>query len=313
MDKFRAKVLLEQKRDQLHIERNLSGNIQKSQSEDINPFDQFEEDIQKGKPATIGETRMWGDKKMRKQANGEWVEVSEKNGGLTKIAHETVKRFTDVNTGDWGQNKEGVEISKLYTTNKITAKEYIDRINKLDQTKDDHQESVKDKKSPIGKLTLHSERGKGMNEVRYWKDEKGNFFYDPHPKIDHEPGDTLIHTEEDKVPNARYQREDNKPKYTIGTTYHLPAPEGGEAVDMKIISFKDNQYKVETTNKEGRKGTHTFNPEIVEELVNLGKSRSGSKEGRTDKESQDVDVFEHNKQKAKKLSVSKFLDQFDKD
>lgn len=51
---------------------------------------------------------------------------------------------------------------------------------------------------PQGELTLYSEHGRGVNQVRYWKDEKGNYFYDPHPKIDYEPGSKLIHTEKVK-------------------------------------------------------------------------------------------------------------------
>jgi hypothetical protein len=46
-------------------------------------------DIMKGKAAMIGEVRVWNGKKFKKQANGKWVEVSEK--GMTKKEHEEKK------------------------------------------------------------------------------------------------------------------------------------------------------------------------------------------------------------------------------
>jgi len=75
MDKFRAKILLEQTRDQFHVQKVVASDIQKSI--DTNPFEQFEDDIQKGKAGIVGEIRTWNGKKMRKEANGKWKEVSE--------------------------------------------------------------------------------------------------------------------------------------------------------------------------------------------------------------------------------------------
>jgi hypothetical protein len=53
------------------------GMIQKSETNDI----------EKGKKATIGEIRIWNGKKVRKEASGKWVEVSESHG-LSKKEHE---------------------------------------------------------------------------------------------------------------------------------------------------------------------------------------------------------------------------------
>lgn len=50
-----------------HIGEVIAGNISPEGSNDI---------LQKGKAANIGEVREWSGKKFRKQANGNWVEVS---------------------------------------------------------------------------------------------------------------------------------------------------------------------------------------------------------------------------------------------
>lgn len=134
MDQFRAKVLLEQKRNQLHLESFMRhDNIQKSQPEDINPFDKFEEDIQKGKPAAIGETRVWNGKKMRKQANGKWVEVSEQ--GKTYKEH---KEEADKLQDEWlkldrqgGAYRKSKELKEKHSPHydqviKLSDKEYTD-------------------------------------------------------------------------------------------------------------------------------------------------------------------------------------------
>jgi hypothetical protein len=42
----------------------------------------YDDLIEKGKKAEIGEIREWGGKRFRKQANGKWLEVSEH--GMTK-------------------------------------------------------------------------------------------------------------------------------------------------------------------------------------------------------------------------------------
>lgn len=206
MDQFRAKVLLEQKRNQLHLESFMRhDNIQKSQPEDINPFDKFEEDIQKGKKASIGETRVWNGKKVKKVAEGKWVEVSE--------------------------------------THNMSKKEHEQEIKYYQKVEENKGNEVSDRRKAQDEQDKHHKLASKLSDKEYTDEEIERM------------GEKVL----------------EEPKYKIGSTYHLPAPEGGEAVDMKIISFKDNQYKVEISNEEGRKGSHTFSSEIVEELVNLSK------------------------------------------
>lgn len=57
----------------------------------------YESDIEKGKKANVGEIREWAGKRYRKQANGEWLEVSEH--GVTKKEHEK-KEFEKYEQGD---------------------------------------------------------------------------------------------------------------------------------------------------------------------------------------------------------------------
>lgn len=133
MDKFRAKILLEQKRDQLHLESFMRhDNIQKSQPEDINPFDKFEEDIQKGKPAAIGETRVWNGKKVKKIAEGKWVEISSE--GKSRKEHEFESNKANVEEHSSNASKKDIETGRLKRieerhkeqASKLSDKEYTD-------------------------------------------------------------------------------------------------------------------------------------------------------------------------------------------
>ena len=61
--------------------------IKKSLSkEELGLMKSLSNDIEKGKPAQVGEVRDWQGKRMRKQANGKWLEISER--GMTKKEHE---------------------------------------------------------------------------------------------------------------------------------------------------------------------------------------------------------------------------------
>jgi hypothetical protein len=42
------------------------------------------------------------------------------------------------------------------------------------------------------KFTLIKAKGKGVYEIRIWKDEKGQLYRDPHPKIEDVPSEYLI-------------------------------------------------------------------------------------------------------------------------
>lgn len=70
--------------------------IKKSLSkEELDLMKSFSNDIEKGKAAQVGEIRVWQGKKMRKQSNGKWVEVSE--SGMSKKEHlESLKRSQDI-------------------------------------------------------------------------------------------------------------------------------------------------------------------------------------------------------------------------
>lgn len=70
-------------------------------------FDEFEptsDDIEKGVKANIGEIRIWGGKRVRKQSNGKWVEVSEQS--LSKKEHENMNFYHDKESNRW-RNVEG--------------------------------------------------------------------------------------------------------------------------------------------------------------------------------------------------------------
>lgn len=70
------------------------------------------------------------------------------------------------------------------------------------------------------------------------------------------------------------KKEDN---IEIGQTYHAPASDGGEAIDFTITSIKDGKYTIETSNKEGRKGEHTFDEDTLRDLISESKLKSKSK------------------------------------
>lgn len=119
-----------------------------------------------------------------KQGDGKIVASVLPNGGIRETENRTTK------TGDMKKEEKKSPGEKTFKRYSLPTKK-----------------EVRDSIKPSGKLTLVAERGKGLNEVRYWKDEKGKYFYDPHPKIDRgEPGNTLIHTEESEVPNQRGQQ-----------------------------------------------------------------------------------------------------------
>jgi hypothetical protein len=89
-----------------------------------NVFDEFEpiDDIQKSAKANIGETRIWSGKKMRKESNGKWVEVSEH--GMSKKEHK--ERY---NIASEAKNaEEAIERKKHYdAANQLDEKEYDER------------------------------------------------------------------------------------------------------------------------------------------------------------------------------------------
>lgn len=83
------------------------------------------DEIEKGKKAEYGEIREWNGKKMKKQPNGKWVEVS--TFGKTKKEHEETSKQTlpqDMKKEGWDQKG----FSKLHKeeSSKLSDKEYED-------------------------------------------------------------------------------------------------------------------------------------------------------------------------------------------
>jgi hypothetical protein len=91
-------------------------------------FTSSDEDIlEKGKSATIGEIRTWGDKKYRKQPNGKWVEVSEK--GVSAKEHlkyaKKHKLIADKETSNTVANSYYESSGRHYdAAEKLSDKEY---------------------------------------------------------------------------------------------------------------------------------------------------------------------------------------------
>lgn len=90
-------------------------------------------DIQKGKPAAIGEVRIWDGKKMKKQANGKWVEVSEY--GMSKREH---SEEHDRVVGK--MNKEMDRGYKRSVSKETTARFHDDLASKLSDKEYDEEE-----------------------------------------------------------------------------------------------------------------------------------------------------------------------------
>ena len=105
--------------------------IKKSLSKgELDLMKSFSNDIEKGKAAQIGEIRVWQGKKMKKQANGKWVEVSDK--GMTKEQHS--KKTDELSS------KAGEQIGYAFHSkqaSKLSDKEYdeseIDLENKIEK------------------------------------------------------------------------------------------------------------------------------------------------------------------------------------
>jgi len=83
---FRNKIREEQLKDQFNIMHKVEGKEPIATPIEKSVFNEFEVDIEKGgKPAQIGESRVWNGKKVRKESNGKWVEVS--SHGMSRKEH----------------------------------------------------------------------------------------------------------------------------------------------------------------------------------------------------------------------------------
>ncbi len=89
---------------------------------------------------------------------------------------------------------------------------------------------------PVGELTFLRSFGHKMNEVRYWEDEQGNIWRDPHPKIDKVPGNTLVF-------DSKASEGDKSFKYNGTTIQTRKDTSGGQnSVNYKAPDISDKWW-----------------------------------------------------------------------
>jgi hypothetical protein len=141
----------------IHVAEVISGKSDITKSIQQVRFEQ-ENDIQKGKPAVAGEIREWSGKKMKKQPNGKWVEVSEH--GMSKKEHEGEAKDYD-SGGDKKGNSKRSQMEKE-SASKLSDKEY------------DDEELEEDKEDKENKTTFYKEMPKSVakDTAEYWGNKK---------------------------------------------------------------------------------------------------------------------------------------------
>lgn len=96
----------------------------------------------------------------------------------------------------------------------------------------------------------------------------------------HEEAQKIANNHWEKVKNEyskQKKEEGNNIEIKVGQKYHSPAPKsGGEEIDFVIKNIENNKYTIETFNKEGRKGEHTFDETTIKELINESKLKKES-------------------------------------
>ena len=214
-------------------ERDLQKHLlQKAVNCEMGQDTPIEDMIQKARGFPEGYRQLWGktwyvkhNGKMVREATLTKQEDTEQD---KKIAGETVKRFTDVNTGDWGPSREGVRISKLYTSGRISAKEYIKQITKMDEEyeklpkiKEEPKKETPTKFTFAGFVQINPERDQQI----VVKDKEGNF----HRKLlDKEDNDKLragIMPKEKEALVEKYfgkEMDESKGKYMYGRPENTP-------------------------------------------------------------------------------------------
>lgn len=144
------------------------------------------DDIEKGKPANAGEIRVWSGKKMRKQPNGKWVEVSEH--GMTKKEHQSKSEYyhgkasgkVDSNTTNRGDKgaKMDFEAYKHHQEqySKLSDKEYDE--SELSENSKEQGSSFKDSAKYSGSdFSKWKEAVKGNHDIEVVKDGDLSLIY----------------------------------------------------------------------------------------------------------------------------------------
>jgi hypothetical protein len=129
----------------------------------------FTNDISKGRAASVGEIRVWGGKKFRKQANGKWVEVSDQ--GKTRKEHVKLGNKNPYKTSA-KTVAERKELEDRFNRHRNTHHSLASKLEDKEYT--DEELGVKDSKEEEGGDDIE----KAMNH-KYYKREgvKGNYKY----------------------------------------------------------------------------------------------------------------------------------------
>jgi hypothetical protein len=193
-------------------------------------------------------------KKYKKQSNGKWVEVSEM--GMTKHEHkrEIVEKQVGQGKSVMRSGKRNVTVDKKIQElsdieSKLSDKEHSDEEIGLSKKKD-----TSEKDFMTAQDTKNFLKKRGLREGT--KDFKEAF---------------------DRIQKEIQEQKKDTSEIEIGQTYHSSAPEGGEEITFKVTSIKDGKYTIETSNKEGRKNTHTLDEKSMKELVKESKLKQEPK------------------------------------
>lgn len=119
--------------------------------------------IEKSKKASIGEIRVWNGKKMKKQANGKWLEVSEQ--GETKVSHIYQAKYAKEESKKPSLHTSKHEDAERWhreQASKLSDKEYSDEELSGGEIRD--WGGKKYKKQPNGKWLEVSEHGMTKKE-----------------------------------------------------------------------------------------------------------------------------------------------------
>lgn len=209
--------------------------------------------VGEGKAAQVGEIRVWQGKKMRKQANGKWVEVSDK--GMSKEEHSN--KINEL------ASKAGEQIGYAFHSkqaSKLSDKEY-DESELNDEGKDiltDKQKESLSKYTPEQRKLLLVEFGSTAKTPEQFEKLKaiGEYFKELDNKSNNQ----------DKIEEIDFDY--SKDKYLVGdaTGWRIPSKEQAENMTKneimeQLFKISDSQYSAQVRNESL----------ILDELTSLAK------------------------------------------
>jgi hypothetical protein len=196
--------------------------------------------IEKSHKANVGEIRVWNGKKMKKQANGKWLEVSDK--GMTKREH---KEKHDINYHKSSQ--PGVSYNSLRKLRSVADdhKWLSDKLSDKEYSDEEVMGGGEKKEEKIGDSVQIRTDKANIGEIREWGGKKMKKQANGKWVEVSEQGETKV----SHIYQAKYAKEESK-KPSLHTSKHEDAERWHREQAAKL---SDKEYSDEEVGL-GKKG-----------------------------------------------------------